>query len=87
MTDRDIVGLLACPACHRPLQPLPDVRLAALNRLIETGEARYVDGEVISEPVEAALITDNDTLIYRIDDGIPVLLTERGIVARQIIDP
>lgn len=87
MIDRNVMDILACPASHRPLKPLAASKLAALNRLIESGEARYVDGEVIRETVEAALITDNGTLIYRVDDDIPVLLAERGIIARLIDDP
>ncbi|MDH3588141.1 MAG: Trm112 family protein [Gammaproteobacteria bacterium] len=86
MIDRKIIDILACPASHRPLRSLPASRLAVLNALIESGQATYVDGEKIDRPIEAALVTDNKALIYRIDDDIPVLLVERGIPGRQIID-
>ncbi len=87
MIDQNIVDVLACPATHRSLRPLSADRLRQLNDRIEAGRAIYVDGTNIDEPVTAALITDNDTLIYRVDDDIPVLLVERGIAARQLIDP
>ena len=74
----------ACPASREGLKPLPPDRLDRLNRLIESGDALYVDGEKIEEVIEAALITENGGLIYRINDDIPVLLAERGIPARQI---
>ena len=86
MIDRKIIDILACPASHRPLKPLPPDSLGALNKLIESGRAIYADGAKIEQPLEAALVTDNEALIYRIDDDIPVLLVERGIPGRQIID-
>ncbi len=87
MIDQNIIDVLACPATHRGLRPLSADRLRQLNDRIAAGRAIYVDGETIEEPVSAALVTDNDTLIYRIDDDIPVLLVERGIATRQLIDP
>lgn len=87
MIDQNIIDVLACPATHRSLRPLSGDRLRQLNERIEAGRAIYVDGVPVDEPVAAALITDNDALIYRVDDDIPVLLVERGIAARQLIDP
>lgn len=87
MIDRHVIDILACPASHRPLRPLAAARLLKLNQLIEAGEATYIGGEKITTPVQAALVTDNDAIIYRIDDDIPVLLVERGISGRLVIDP
>lgn len=87
MIDRNIIDILACPSSHRSLRPMPANRLDRLNDRIKSGRCNYVDGTTIEDPITDALITDNGTLIYRIDDDIPVLLVERGIAARQIDDP
>lgn len=87
MIDRQVIDILACPASHRPLRPLPAARLHRLNELIKSGQATYLGGEKITEPLDAALVTDNDAVIYRIDDDIPVLLVESGISGRLAIDP
>ena len=87
MIDRNIIDILACPTSHRSLRPLSANKLDRLNERINTGRCIYVDGSAVDEPVEAALVTDNGALIYRIDNDIPVLLVERGIAARQIDDP
>ena len=87
MIDRNIIDILACPTSHRSLRPMPANKLDRLNERIKSGRCNYVDGSKVEEPVEAALVTDNGTLIYRIDNDIPVLLVERGIAARQIDDP
>ena len=36
--------------------------------------------------VSEALISDDDKVIYRIDDGVPVLLPEEGIGTTQFAD-
>lgn len=87
MIDSGIVDILACPATHRGLRPLPAEKLQRLNELVAARTAVYTDGDLIDEPLQAGLITDNATLIYRVDDDIPVLLVERGIPARQLEAP
>lgn len=87
MIDRNIIDILACPSSHRALRPLPATRLDRLNEKIRSERCNYVDGTPVQTPLSEGLITDNGTLIYRIDDDMPVLLIERGIAARQIDDP
>ncbi len=77
--DRKILDILCCPVTKRSLEPLGDGDLEALNRLIARGEARYMDDTVVADALEEALITDNRSRIYRVDDGIPVMLEERSI--------
>lgn len=84
MIDSGILDILACPATQRGLRPLTADKLELLNERVAARKAVYVDGDLVDEPLTAGLITDNSTLIYRIDDGIPVLLVERGIPARQL---
>ena len=40
-----------------------------------------VDGAPQTEPLREALITRDRKTVYRVDDGIPVLLIEEGIAA------
>ena len=84
MIDHGLLDILACPATRRGLRPLPADKLARLNEMIAAREATYVDGDIVEDAVTAGLITDNGTIVYRIDDDIPVLLVERGIPARQL---
>jgi uncharacterized protein YbaR (Trm112 family) len=41
---------------------------------------------VIAEPLQEALITESSRTIYRVDDGIPVMLEEQGINTDQLPD-
>ncbi len=77
--DRKLLDILVCPASRQPLGLLDRAGLDALNRAVAAGTVRRVDDSPQAETVDEALITDDRRTIYRIDDGIPVLLVEEGI--------
>ena len=47
--------------------------------LFRSGEVRYADGSTVDKVLGEALITENGTTVYRVDEGIPVMLEEQGI--------
>lgn len=77
--DRKLLDLLVCPATRQPLALLDKPGLEALNRAIAAGGVHRTDDTPQTEPVREALITRDRKTIYRVDDGIPVLLIEEGI--------
>ncbi len=77
--DRKLLDILCCPATGVPLEPLRRDSLALLNDLVASGELRYVNGDQVEAPLQEALITENGERIYRIDDGIPIMLEEKAI--------
>lgn len=83
--DRKLLDLLVCPATRQPLALLDRPGLEALNAAIAAGGVRRVDDTPQTEPVREALITRDRKTLYRIDDGIPVLLIEEGIVAASVV--
>lgn len=58
-------------------------RLAFINQAIAHGGVLSVDGGAVVTALQDGLISDDDKVIYRIDDGIPVLLPEAGIGTTQ----
>ena len=58
-------------------------KLKALNAAISAGGVRFGDHEQ-TEALREALVTRDGKRIYRIDDGIPVLLPEEGVEAASI---
>ncbi|MFZ5638047.1 MAG: Trm112 family protein [Pseudomonadota bacterium] len=83
--DRKLLDLLVCPATRQPLALLDKPGLEALNAAIAAGGVTRVDGAPQTEPVREALITRDRRTLYRVDDGIPVLLIEEGIAAASVI--
>ncbi|GJM08900.1 MAG: hypothetical protein DHS20C11_11760 [Lysobacteraceae bacterium] len=82
--DRRLLETLACPVGKVSLKLVSADRLAVLNDLIAKGDLVDVDGRAIDQPLQQALITVDDKVIYPIDDDIPVLLPDRGIGTQQI---
>jgi len=84
--DRKLLDILACPATRQPLAMLEARGLEALNQAIHGGGVRRIDATPQSEPLREALVTRDRKRVYRIDDGIPVLLVEEGIATGQVAD-
>ncbi|RMH88673.1 Trm112 family protein [Lysobacter pythonis] len=76
--DKKLLDILACPLTRQPLALLDGERLKALNAAIAAGGLRF--GEHAQDtPLAEALITRDGKRVYRVDDGIPVLLPEEGL--------
>ena len=82
--DRKLLDILACPATRQPLALLEARGLEALNQAIGSGTIRRVDDTPQVDSLREALVTRDRKLVYRIDDGIPVLLAEEGVATAQI---
>ena len=84
--DRKLLDILCCPATKQPLALLNKGELDALNAAIAAGGLLRIDGSTQVEPVREGLITRDHQTIYRIDDGIPVLLHDEGIATTSVAD-
>ena len=84
--DPRFLSILCCPVSKRQLLLLGAARIKFLNQQISAGTVQRVDGTAVSEAVREGLITDDGKVIYRIDDGIQVLLAEQAIGTTQFQD-
>lgn len=82
--DRKLLDILVCPASRQPLALLDKAGLEALNRAVAGGGVTRADDGIQADPLQAALVTRDRKRVYRIDDGIPVLLVEEAIPTGQI---
>lgn len=81
--DHRLLDIVCCPATHLPLKLLPEATLHRLNTKIAAGSLKFRDDSLVTEPLEQALVTDDDRLAYPIRDDIPLLLEEQGILIAQ----
>ena len=81
--DRKLLDILCCPISRQPLALLDDGDLATINAGIDTGGIRRADGSAQTAPLSAGLITRDRRTVYRIDDGIPVLLADEALATSQ----
>lgn len=84
--DRRLLEILCCPVSKVPVVPLARHQLAELNRRVAAGEVQTVRGAAVTAALGEGLITTDGKVIYRIDDGIPVMLPDEGIGTTQMHD-
>ena len=82
--DRKLLDLLCSPDTRQPLSLLEPRGLEALNRAIAGGQVLRADGSPQAEPLHEALVTRDRKQVFRIDDGIPVLLVEESLATAQV---
>ena len=84
--DRKLLDLLVSPDTRQPLFLLESAGLEALNRAISSGSVTRADGSPQTQPLREALISGDRKQVFRVDDGIPVLLADEAIATAQITD-
>lgn len=84
--DRKLLEILVCPITKQRVSMLSPSKLEIINRNIEAGEALNHGGDVITEPLQEALVTENGNTVYPIEDGIPVMLEDQSIDTLQFPD-
>jgi uncharacterized protein len=84
--DRKLLDILCCPSTKQPLARLGADGLARINAAIATGKVLRADGSPQAEPIAEALVTRDHKTLYRVDDGIPVLLADEAIATAQVAD-
>ena len=82
--DRKLLDLLVCPVSRQSLALLDSRGLQAMNAAIAAGGVVRNDGGAQAETLREALVTRDRKRVYRIDDGIPVLLAEEAIATAQV---
>ena len=84
--SQDLLEILCCPRTKVPVQMAPAEQLARLNERIQAGGVKYHDGSDVDKPLDEGLVTEDGETTYRIDDGIPVMLVDQGILMAQLSD-
>ncbi len=82
--DKELLEILCCPETRKDLKVLAQERIDKINEKIAAGKVKFKDGNKVEEPLQEALITDDESLIYRVDDEIPVMLVEMAIPTEQL---
>lgn len=82
--DKRLLDILCCPESKQPVSLLGARQLDALNRALAAGGLKRLDDSSVETPLEAGLITADGQRVYRIDDGIPVMLVDQAIDVRGV---
>ena len=82
--DKRLLTILRCPVTHKGLSMARSDLLARVNAAIESGVVSNRDGNALAEPLDEALITEDEKLAYPVANGIPVLLEGESISLDQV---
>jgi uncharacterized protein YbaR (Trm112 family) len=82
--DKRLLTILRCPVTHKGLSVAKSDLLARVNEAIGSGGISNRDGTVLTQPLDEALITDDEKLAYPVSNGIPVLLEGEAISLEQV---
>jgi len=82
--DKRLLDILCCPVSKTPVRLLGRAELEALNSAIANGQVDTVAGTSLNTRLDEGLITIDRKVVYRIEDGIPVMLPEEGIGTAQL---
>ncbi len=84
--DKRLLDILCCPVSKTAVRPASRAELDAANRAIGAGGLQTVGGAAITQRIDEALITVDGKVLYRVEDGIPVMLPEEGIGTVQLTE-
>lgn len=84
--DKRLLDILCCPVSKVPVKPLSKNQLDALNAAIARGDIQTTAGEPVTDALKSGLITTDAKVIYRVEDDIPVMLSDQAIGTTQLHD-
>ena len=77
--DQELLDILVCPETHQPVKLADEATLASLNGRIKANALKNHQGQLVTKPVEEALIREDGKCVYLVDDGIPNMLIDERI--------
>jgi uncharacterized protein YbaR (Trm112 family) len=79
LVDQSLLDILVCPETKQPLHAADAALLARVNSSIASGSLKTRSGQVVSAALDAALVRQDDTVLYPVRDDIPIMLIDESI--------
>ncbi len=84
MIDKDLLDILACPEDKTPVSLAEQALVDEINKKIEAGDVKNRGGETVETQMDGGLVREDGAYLYRIEDGIPIMLIDEAIALEGI---
>jgi uncharacterized protein len=75
----ELLEMICCPDTHQDLRLADSSMVDQLNMKQAQGVLKHINGKKVEYSLSAGLIRSDNTLVYPVREGIPVLLIDEGI--------
>ena len=79
MLDAELLDILVCPDTQQPLRLADDSLLREINASVSRGELRNRSGTVVTQALQAALVSEDGSRVYPVRDDIAIMLIDESI--------
>tara|TARA_B100000929_G_scaffold120344_1_gene95376 strand:- start:465 stop:722 length:258 start_codon:yes stop_codon:yes gene_type:complete len=77
--DPNLLNIICCPVTREKLSIATSKQLEFINAEIANSTLKKLDGSIAEKPQSKALINATKTLLYPIEEDIPILLENEAI--------
>jgi len=83
--DPNLLNIICCPVTREKLSIATSKQLEFINTEIANSALKKLDGSIAEKPQSKALINATKTLLYPIEEDIPILLENEAIEVKGIV--
>jgi len=83
--DPNLLNIICCPVTREKLSMVTSKQLALINAEIANNTLTKLDGSIAENPQSKALINATKTLLYPIEEDIPILLENEAIELKGMV--
>lgn len=80
MIDAKLLAQLCCPESHQPLRLADQQLVSNLNGKIAAGLLKNRAGQGVKDKIDGALIREDAKVVYLIQNKLPILLVDEGVL-------
>ncbi len=75
----ELLEILICPETKQKLRNATDDEISKLEALYKSGALYDRSGNKVASAVKEGLVREDGQVLYVVDEGIPIMLTEESI--------
>ena len=83
--DPNLLNIICCPVTREKLSIVTSKQLEFINTEIVKNNLIKLDGSIAEKPQSKALINATKTLLYPIEEDIPILLEGKAIEIKGMV--